>query len=115
VLAQLCARLTRLVKLGPGSFRPAPKVDSAVVLFEPRTDAPSLPERNALLSVLHRSFAHRRKTLANNWLGCLSAESLTEAGLTPALRAEVISPAAWLLATRDLLNQHPEVFPSPRP
>jgi 16S rRNA (adenine1518-N6/adenine1519-N6)-dimethyltransferase len=112
VLAQLCASLTRLVKLGPGSFRPAPKVDSAVVLFEPREDAPSLPERRALLLVLHRSFAHRRKTLANNWQGTLPAEVLTKVGLASALRAEVVTPAAWLTATRQLMNQHPEVFPS---
>lgn len=112
VLAQLCARLTRLVRLGPGSFRPSPKVDSAVVQFEPRADAPTLTERRAMLTVLHRSFAHRRKTLANNWLGTLSAEVLSEAGLTPTLRAEVITPAAWLEATRNLIHQHPEVFSS---
>jgi 16S rRNA (adenine1518-N6/adenine1519-N6)-dimethyltransferase len=115
VLVQLCARLTRLVKLGPGSFRPSPKVDSAVVLFEPRGDAPGLAERKALLAVLHRSFAHRRKTLANNWQGLLSSEGLSEAGLDPALRAEVIAPAAWLAATRALIKQHPEVFPSSCP
>jgi 16S rRNA (adenine1518-N6/adenine1519-N6)-dimethyltransferase len=115
VLAQLCATLTRLVKLGPGSFRPAPKVDSAAVLFEPREDPPSLAERRALLTVLHRSFTHRRKTLANNWQGVLSAEVLAGVGLAPALRAEVIPPAVWLAATRKLIQQHPEVFPSPCP
>ena len=112
VLAQLCARLTRLAKLGPGSFRPAPKVDSAVVLFEPRGDAPSLAERRAVLTLLHRSFGHRRKTLANNWQGVLSPESLAEAGLAPALRAEGIAPAAWLSAARHVLVHHPEVFSS---
>ena len=112
VVAQLCARLTRLVKLGPGSFRPSPKVDSAVVQFEPRADAPSLAERRALFTVLHRSFAHRRKTLANNWQGLLSAEALAAVGLASALRAEVIAPAAWLEVTRKLLQLHPEVFPS---
>ena len=112
VVAQLCCRLTRLVKLGPGSFRPAPKVDSAVVQFESRADAPGLAERRALLTVLHRSFAHRRKTLANNWQGTLPAETLTCVGLDPTLRAEVIAPAAWLSVTRSLLIQYPEVFPS---
>ena len=112
VLAQLCARLTRLVKLGPGSFRPAPKVDSAVVLFEPLGATPSLAERRALLNVLHRSFTHRRKTLANNWQGTLSAEVLTSVGLAATLRAEVIAPVAWLQATRKLIQDHPEVFPS---
>ena len=115
VLAQLCARLTRLVKLGPGSFRPSPKVDSAVVQFEPRGDAPSLAERTALLSVLHRSFTHRRKTLANNWQGVLSGEALASVGLASALRAEVITPAAWLMATRKLIQSHPEVIPSSCP
>ncbi len=115
VLAQLCAKLTRLVKLGPGSFRPAPRVDSAVVQFEPLEGAPSLAERKALLTVLHRSFAHRRKILANNWQGALSAEALASVGLASALRAEVVTPAAWLLATRALVIQHPEVFPSPCP
>ncbi|HJW72675.1 MAG TPA: 16S rRNA (adenine(1518)-N(6)/adenine(1519)-N(6))-dimethyltransferase RsmA [Geothrix sp.] len=112
VLAQLCAKLTRLVKLGPGSFRPAPKVESAVVQFDPRAEAPELAERKALLQVLHRSFAHRRKTLANNWQGVLSAEVLTAAGLMPGLRAEVIPPSAWLVATRKLMKDCPEVFPS---
>ncbi len=115
VLAQLCARLTRLMKLGPGSFRPSPKVDSAVVLFEPRAEAPSLQERRALLIVLHRSFAHRRKTLANNWQGLLAGEALVNAGLAPALRAEALAPEAWLASTRALLKQHPEVFPSSCP
>lgn len=112
VLAQLCARLTRLVKLGPGSFRPAPKVDSAVVLFEPRGEAPELVERRALLAVLHRSFGHRRETLANNWQGLLPPEALAEAGLAPTLRAEVIPPATWLAATRHLAIHHPEILPS---
>lgn len=112
VLAQLCARVTRLAKLGPGSFRPAPKVDSAVLQFDPRPDAPSLTERRALLAVLHRSFAHRRKTLANNWQGLLTPAALSEAGLDPALRAEGVTPHSWLSATRTLLIHHPEVFSS---
>lgn len=112
VLAQLCARLARLVKLGPGSFRPAPKVDSAVVQFDPRPDAPAWDERRALLAVLHRSFAHRRKTLANNWQGHLPPGTLAEAGLDPGLRAEVVPPGAWLAATRALARSHPEGIPA---
>ena len=62
--------------------------------------------------MLHRSFAHRRKTLANNWQGHLPAESLASVGLASALRAEVIAPPVWLDATRQLILHHPEVFPS---
>ena len=112
VLAQLCTRMTRLARLGPGSFRPAPKVDSAVLQFEPRPDAPDPDERRALLFLLHRAFAHRRKTLANACQGMLAPEALAEAGLGPGLRAEAIAPSAWLAALRILRPHHPEVFPS---
>lgn len=100
VLAQLTTRMTRLMKLGPGAFRPAPKVDSVVLLFEPGPDAPGHPLRRELLALLHRSFAHRRKTLANNWQPWLEAadiEAILEAeGLPPAVRAEAVPPGTWL-------------------
>ena len=100
ILARLTTRMTRLMKLGPGSFRPAPKVDSAVLLFEPRPGAPEHPLRRELLALLHLSFAHRRKTLANNWQSRLAsgetAAILEAAGLPPAVRAEAVPPETWL-------------------
>jgi len=100
ILAQLTTRMTRLMKLGPGAFRPAPKVDSIVLVFEPRADAPDHAVRQELLDLLHRSFAHRRKTLANNWLPWLDARGiaaiLADHGLPAAIRAEAVPPAAWL-------------------
>ena len=110
VLTQLCSRAVRLLKLGPGSFRPAPKVDSAVVQFEPRPDALPWQDRAALLGLLHRSFAHRRKTLANNWHGRLSPEDLAAAGLAPGLRAEALPPEAWRAALAWLQVHHPEAL-----
>jgi 16S rRNA (adenine1518-N6/adenine1519-N6)-dimethyltransferase len=100
ILAQLTTRMTRLMKLGPGAFRPAPKVDSVVLLFEPRPEAPDYALRRELLTLLHRSFAHRRKTLANNWQAWLETADilpiLAAEGLPAAIRAEAIPPAAWL-------------------
>lgn len=96
VLAQLCAKLTRLAVLGPGSFRPSPKVDSVVLQFDPRADAPDLATRIRLLALLHRAFTHRRKTLSNT----LGAESVAAAGLDPSLRPEALSPAQWLHLVR---------------
>ena len=100
ILAQQTCRVTRLLKLGPGAFRPAPKVDSAVLVFEPRPRALPLAERSAFLAFLHRSFGHRRKTLANNWQGWLAPDAirdlLASSGLPPAVRAEAVPPAQWL-------------------
>jgi len=106
ILAQLTCRVTRILKLGPGAFRPAPKVDSAVLLFEPAADGPARDTRQAFLAFLHRSFAHRRKTLANNWQGWLPPETIqtliASQGLPPAIRAEAIPPRTWLHLFRAL-------------
>ena len=99
ILAQLTCRLTRLLKLGPGAFRPSPKVDSAVLLFEPREPRILPGQRKAFLAFLHGSFQHRRKTLANNWLGRMSPDRiqaiLAAAGLPAAIRAEAVPPEGW--------------------
>jgi len=104
VLAQATANLKTLIKLGPNSFAPPPSVDSIVLLFEPRPDRPSLAERKALLSILHRSFAHRRKTLANNWSSFLSGAQIDSicntADISASSRAEAIPPAKWVEIAR---------------
>lgn len=104
VLAQNLANMKTLIKLGTGSFSPPPKVESIVLLFEPKPDPPTLDERKALLSILHRSFAHRRKTIANNWSLFLSSyeiNSLCEScGISTTSRAEVIPPEKWMEIAR---------------
>jgi len=110
VLAQLVCRPSRLMKLGPGAFRPAPKVDSAVLVFEPKPGMP-LEQRRAFLALLHASFTHRRKTLANNWQSLFSPERTREilraAGLPAAIRAEAVAPEVWLAIFNLTLSSAP--------
>jgi len=100
VLSQSVADVGTLLKLGPGSFNPPPKVDSIVLTFEPKPTAPAPSERGALLSLLHAAFAHRRKTLANNLSSILPEGRLASicaaANVSPKSRAEGIPPAAWV-------------------
>lgn len=100
VLAQVASRPVRLLKLGPGAFRPAPKVDSVILRFDPSPNAPEPAVRRRLLALLHRSYGHRRKTLANNWGGWLTVprihELLEAEGLPPMIRAEALPPSTWL-------------------
>jgi len=104
VLAQSVAHVKALLRLGPGSFAPPPKVDSAVLLFEPKAGAPPPGERRAMLSLLRASFAHRRKTIANNWSPFLAegrvASICAAAGVSPKSRAEEVPPAAWVEMAR---------------
>jgi 16S rRNA (adenine1518-N6/adenine1519-N6)-dimethyltransferase len=108
VLAQAASRPSRLMKLGPGSFDPAPKVDSAVLIFEPHPEPLPLAERAGFLDFLHRSFAHRRKTLLNNWQGWMGREAaaalLARGGIPPAARPEILDVPTW----RALWTQHKE-------
>lgn len=81
-------------RLRPGSFYPAPKVESAVVRFVPRGVA-SIEETESFRAVVRAAFQMRRKTL-HNALRALGdagrAESaLREAGIDPGRRGETLS------------------------
>ncbi|HEX4928062.1 MAG TPA: 16S rRNA (adenine(1518)-N(6)/adenine(1519)-N(6))-dimethyltransferase RsmA [Burkholderiales bacterium] len=83
VALQARFRMQRLFGVGPGAFRPPPKVDSAVVRMLPRRD-PLVVDEN----LLRRAFSARRKQLRN----ALPDVDLAAAGVDPQLRAENLSP-----------------------
>lgn len=92
ILVGLHARVTRLLDLPPGAFRPAPRVRSSVVrlAFAPadvRVSDPALLEQ-----VVKRIFAQRRKTLANALKGLApdSQAILAGAGIDPRRRPETL-------------------------
>jgi 16S rRNA (adenine1518-N6/adenine1519-N6)-dimethyltransferase len=83
VALQARFRMRRLFGVAPGAFRPAPKVDSAVVRMEPRADALRVDD-----DLLRRAFSARRKTLRN----ALPGIDFQGAGVDPGLRPENLSP-----------------------
>ncbi len=92
VMAQARAEVVRLFGVPPGAFRPAPKVDSAVVRIVPK--ALSLEERvrlPLLEEIVRAAFAQRRKTLRNTLKGLLDAERMEAAGIDPTRRAQTLS------------------------
>lgn len=99
ILLQLCADAHVLLQLKAGSFWPVPKIDSVVLSIQPRRPSLTLTERQHLLDWLYISFAHRRKTLRNNWHGqrdeALFMKALAAQGLSDQVRAESLSPSIW--------------------
>jgi 16S rRNA (adenine1518-N6/adenine1519-N6)-dimethyltransferase len=88
VQTALFARARLLFGVKPGAFRPPPKVDSAVVLLEPRP-AP-VDDPDAFLQFASACFRQKRKTLRNNLTeryGKQAVDALPEAGK----RAEQLS------------------------
>lgn len=82
-----------LFGVGAGAFRPAPKVESAVVrltpLREPRFDI-GAPER--FERVVRAAFAQRRKTLRNALKGVVATTAFERLGIDPNDRAERLTP-----------------------
>jgi 16S rRNA (adenine1518-N6/adenine1519-N6)-dimethyltransferase len=97
VLAQWRTRPKLIFEVPARAFTPPPKVTSAVVRLEARSDAERLPVA-AVEAVTAAAFGQRRKMLRSS-LKRLWPEpdaALAEAGVEPTLRAEQIDVAAFL-------------------
>lgn len=98
VMLQTRFRIDKLFRVGPGAFRPPPKVESAVVRL-----VPLAPERLAVLNgpvfeaVVRSAFSARRKTLRNALAKWFEEGQLRALGFDPKLRPENLSPNDYLL------------------
>ncbi len=89
-------RIEPLFDIGPGAFRPPPRVMSTFVRLVPHARPPfvvSSPERFG--RVVAAAFSQRRKTLRNALRSVLDEEQIRRAGVDPGARAEVIAPAQF--------------------
>ena len=90
-----------LFDVGPGAFRPPPKVTSSVVRITPRPAPFAIGDLAVYDRVVTAAFSQRRKTLTNSLRGLLTAGTISDCGIDPSARAEVLSPADFaLLANR---------------
>jgi 16S rRNA (adenine1518-N6/adenine1519-N6)-dimethyltransferase len=91
IMTQYTCTVEHLFDVPPEAFRPAPKVQSAVVRLLPRRDPPWPPcDRERLRAIVQAAFAQRRKTLRNNLKGVISVEALEALGIDPGARAETL-------------------------
>ncbi len=80
--------------VGPGAFIPRPKVDSAVLVFEPLAERGEFSSR-ALAALVHLCFQKRRKQLGNTLKSLLNDKMvayLESEGLNLASRPENLAP-----------------------
>jgi 16S rRNA (adenine1518-N6/adenine1519-N6)-dimethyltransferase len=89
VAVQLRCDVRTLFSVKRGAFRPPPKVESAVVLLEPRS-APLCEDVPGFLRFASACFRHKRKTLRNNLAGVFQKERI-EALEEASLRAEQLA------------------------
>ncbi|MGY1459697.1 MULTISPECIES: 16S rRNA (adenine(1518)-N(6)/adenine(1519)-N(6))-dimethyltransferase RsmA [unclassified Luteimonas] len=89
VMLQAWCRVTALFTVGPGAFRPPPRVDSAVVRLVPRDPAEiGIDDPARFAAIVRAAFGQRRKTLRNALQTLCSADEISAAGIDPSQRAE---------------------------
>ena len=91
VMLQAYCAVTPLFTVPPGAFRPAPKVDSAVVRLIPKpADRIEVVNRQVFANVVRAAFGQRRKTLRNALNSVADSAQIEAAGLRPDARAEQV-------------------------
>ncbi len=104
VVCQLYADVSKVANVPAGAFRPAPKVDSAVIRLDLRPAEVADPE--SVIRVAKAGFSSRRKQLHGNLSAANIASSpsvkdaLTSIGLPPTARAENLSVHNWIQLSR---------------
>ena len=97
VMLQAYCRVTALFTVGPGAFKPPPKVDSAVVRLVPRPPAEiGIDSPGRFAAIVRAAFGQRRKTLRNALQPLCAAEEIMAAGVDPSQRAEQLDVADFI-------------------
>lgn len=97
VMLQAWCEVTALFTVGPGAFRPPPKVDSAVVRLVPRPPASvGIVDPARFAAIVRDAFGQRRKTLRNALARCCDEAAIRAAGLDPQARAEQVPVAGFV-------------------
>jgi len=95
-MLQALFRVSRLFAVPAGAFRPAPKVDSAVVRLVPHGSDPfPLPDAGLFARLVASAFSMRRKTLRNSLRGLVDEAGFDAAGIDAGRRPETLSPAEF--------------------
>jgi 16S rRNA (adenine1518-N6/adenine1519-N6)-dimethyltransferase len=92
VMTQYQCQVIPVMEIGPEAFKPAPKVDSAIVRLIPhKTIKNPVKDIKALNRVCLAAFNQRRKTIRNSLKELLSVDQLESLAINPTIRAENLS------------------------
>ena len=106
IMAQYFCKVQPLFEVGPGAFRPAPKVDSAIVRLVPHETLPHpAKDLGTLQAVVRTAFNARRKTLRKALGSLITVGQLQSLGINDGLRPENLSLADYVLIADLLVDQ----------
>lgn len=89
IMTQYQCQVVPVMEIGPEAFKPAPKVDSAIVRLIPHKEIKNpVKDINALNTVCLAAFNQRRKTIRNSFKKLLNEAQLTSLDIDANLRPE---------------------------
>jgi 16S rRNA (adenine1518-N6/adenine1519-N6)-dimethyltransferase len=116
VMLQALFRIARLFTVPAGAFRPAPKVDSAIVRLVPLgAGRPDIADPALFGRVVAAAFGQRRKTMRNALSTVCDEAALRDAAIDPAARGETLSVAEFVRLSNALARLTPPEPPSSTP
>lgn len=92
IMIQYRCQVESLFNIGPGAFKPPPRVDSSIVRLTPHSRAPvQIKDERLFEKMVTQAFSARRKTLRNALKNLLEPAQILACDIDPGLRPEQLS------------------------
>ena len=112
IMVQYHCRVEQLFAVPPHAFRPAPKVESAIVRLIPHGEPPLVArDVGALERLVNAAFQQRRKTLRNALRSLLPAAAIEALEIDPGIRAENLTLVDFVRLSDQLAENSPPEGP----
>lgn len=109
IMTQYQCQVLPVMEIGPEAFKPAPKVDSAIVRLIPHAQiANPVKDIEILNTVCITAFNQRRKTIRNSFKKMLNAEQLEQLNIDPTLRPENLSVEQYIAVANYIFDNPTE-------
>lgn len=110
IMTQYQCQVIPVMEIGPEAFKPAPKVDSAIVRLVPHREIKNpVKDIKALNRVCLAAFGQRRKTIRNSFKKLATVEQLESLGLNPTLRPENLTIDEYIKLANFIVDNPPEL------
>ena len=107
IMTQYQCQVIPVMQIGPEAFKPAPKVDSAIVRLIPHGEIQNpVKDIASLNQVCLAAFNQRRKTIRNSFKKLFTVDQLADLGIDATLRAENL-PVSDYIKLANFLTDNP--------
>lgn len=109
IMTQYQCEVIPVMEIGPEAFKPAPKVDSAIVRLIPHSKIKNpVKDINALNTVCLAAFNQRRKTIRNGFKNLISVAQLESLNIDANLRPENLGIDDYIMLANFIVDNPPE-------